>query len=338
LNSFPYTAFAENVGLVRLTRVSSRFVVAAAGVVMMMIGLVPKAGALVAAIPEPVLGGAALAMFATVAVVGVQTLGRVDFNDSRNVVIVGSSVGLAILATVQPDIAQAVPGWARILFGSGITLGSLTAIVLNLVFHHVGKDFGPAVAGTPGAGTVRLDQVNQMDRGEFVTTFRRLFQGVDWVVERAYERKPFADTQRLRWAFQDALFAGTPQEQRELMAHYPNLGADPADGPAAQDSAHDQSSAGLTTLRGDDHTEFDALTSAYRERFGVPFILCVRDVGKRERILTEGWRRLDNSTAQEHAAALVEIAKIASRRFDDQIADANPIQSARRWALDRGDE
>lgn len=93
LNSFPYTCFAENVGLVRLTRVSSRWVVAAAGGFMILIGLVPKAGALVAAVPHPVLGGAALAMFATVAVVGIQTLSRVDFRDHRNVVVVGSGSG-----------------------------------------------------------------------------------------------------------------------------------------------------------------------------------------------------------------------------------------------------
>ena len=92
-NSFPYTCFAENVGLVRLTRVKSRYVVATAGVFMIVLGLLPKAGAIVAGIPHPVLGGAALAMFATVAVVGIQTLSRVDFNDHRNVVIVGTSVG-----------------------------------------------------------------------------------------------------------------------------------------------------------------------------------------------------------------------------------------------------
>src|SRR5690349_6807134 len=72
LNSFPYTCFAENVGLVRLTRIKSRYVVAAAGVVMIVLGLLPKIAAVVAGIPSPVLGGAALAMFATVAVVGIQ--------------------------------------------------------------------------------------------------------------------------------------------------------------------------------------------------------------------------------------------------------------------------
>ncbi|WP_084216383.1 2-oxo-4-hydroxy-4-carboxy-5-ureidoimidazoline decarboxylase [Pseudonocardia spinosispora] len=338
LNSFPYTCFAENVGLVRLTRISSRYVVAAAGVFMILIGLVPKAGAVVASIPHPVLGGAALAMFATVAVVGIQTLGAVDFHDNRNVVIVASSVGLALLATVQPDIAKAVPGWAQIVLGSGITLGSVTAILLNVVFHHIGKDYGPAVAGTPGGASVRLDQVNEMDRAQFVSTFRRLFQDTDWVVEKAYENKPFADTSALRTAFQEALFTSGHEEQRELMTHYPALGDDRvADGTEGEESVRDQSAAGLTRLTEDDHAEFDSLTSAYRDRFGIPLIVSVRDAGKRDRILEEGWQRLANSAAQEHAAALVEVAKIASRRFGDLVADANPIHSARSWALGRED-
>ena len=80
LNSFPYTCFAENVGLVRLTKVKSRYVVATAGLFMMVIGVIPKVGAVVAAIPPPVLGGASL--FGTVAVIGIQTLRRVDFTTS----------------------------------------------------------------------------------------------------------------------------------------------------------------------------------------------------------------------------------------------------------------
>src|SRR4051795_10661137 len=171
LNSFPYTCFAENVGLVRLTRIKSRYVVAAAGVIMIILGLLPKAAAIVAGIPHPVLGGAALAMFATVAVVGIQTLTRVDFHDHRNVVIVGTSLGLAVYVTVLPTLSQAVPEGVRIIFGSGITLGSLVAILLNLVLHHMGKNRGPAVAGAPGDHLVRLDQVNTMSEDEFVATF-----------------------------------------------------------------------------------------------------------------------------------------------------------------------
>jgi OHCU decarboxylase len=336
-NSFPYTCFAENVGLVRLTRIKSRYVVAAAGAIMIVIGLIPKAGAIVTGIPHPVLGGAALAMFATVAVVGIQTLSRVDFHDHRNVVIVGSSVGLAMFVTAQPDVATAVPEWAQIIFGSGITLGSITAILLNAVFHHVGPDHGPAVAGAPGTPTVRLDQVNGMSREEFVATFGRLFQGPAWVVERAYDQKPFTDVSDLRSAFQEALFSGGHDEQRELMALYPDLGADRvAQGEEGEDSARDQSSAGLTRLSEEDHEEFGRLTAAYRGRFGIPLIVCVRDVEKRDHILRDGWQRLANSPAQEHAAALIEIAKVANHRFCDLVAEANPIHSARTRAFGGG--
>ena len=325
-NSFPYTCFAENVGLVRLTRVKSRYVVAAAGGIMILLGLVPKAGAIVAGIPHPVLGGAALAMFATVAVVGIQTLSRVDFHDHRNVVIVGSSVGLAMFVTAQPDVATAVPSWAQIIFGSGITLGSITAIALNVVFHHLGRGPEP-VAGAPGTGTVRLEQVNAMDREEFVVTFGRLFQGTTWVAERAYGQRPFADTAALRAAFQEALFSGGRDEQRDLMASYPDLGADRvAEGEAGEESARDQAVAGLTRLADADHEEFGRLTSAYRERFGIPLIACVRDLESRERILREGRRRLGNSPAQEHAAALIEIAKVANHRFGDVVAEAVPAR------------
>jgi OHCU decarboxylase len=325
LNSFPYTCFAENVGLVRLTRVKSRYVVAAAGAIMIVVGMVPKAGAVVAGIPHPVLGGAALAMFATVAVVGVQTLARVDFHDHRNVVIVGTSVGLAVFVTAQPDVATAVPPWAQIVFGSGITLGSITAIVLNVVFHHIGPDRGPAVAGAPGTPTVRLDQVGRLTREEFAATFGRLFAGPTPIVGRAFDRRPFGDVDALRRAFSDALFAAPPEEQRDLMAHYPDLGGDLLD----DDSARDQSTAGLHRLADEDHAELAALAAAYRDRFGIPLIVCVRDTAGREAILRDGHRRLANAPAQEHAAALIEIAKVAHHRFADLVAEANPIATAR---------
>jgi OHCU decarboxylase len=330
LNSFPYTCFAENVGLVRLTGIKSRWVVAAAGGFMIIVGLIPKAGAVVAGIPHPVLGGAALAMFATVAVVGIQTLSRVDFNDHRNVVIVATSLGLAMLVTAQPDVAKAVPSWLQIILGSGITLGSITAIVLNIVFHHLGHGRGPALANLPGHGQIRLDDVNQMSREEFVQTFARLFQGPTWVVENAYTQRPFSDTSALRTAFQEALFAATPQQQRELIASYPALGSVAvAEGLAGEHSIVDQATAGLTRLTEEDHTAFEELTSAYQDKFGFQLIVCVRDVPDRERILAQGWARMKNSPTQEHAAALIEIAKIAGHRFDDLVADANPIHSAR---------
>ena len=329
-NSFPYTCFAENVGLVRLTRVKSRWVVASAGAIMIILGLLPKAAAVVAGIPRPVLGGAALAMFATVAVVGIQTLTRVDFNDHRDVVIVSSSIGLAMLVTAQPNVATAVPDWAQILFSSGITLGSICAILLNVVFHHIGTDRSTAVAGSPTTGSVRLGQVNDMTEDQFESTFGGLFQGPDWVVRNAYAQRPFQDTQDLRVAFQEALFGATELQQRDLMSRYPHLASEEVlDGATGEDSVTDQGSDGLTQLSEQDRKAFSELTAAYGERFGFPLIVCVRDDLDRNHILECGWTRMSNSPTQEHATALIEIAKIANHRFKDLVADANPIHTAR---------
>jgi OHCU decarboxylase len=209
-------------------------------------------------------------------------------------------------------------------------LGSLTAILLNLVFFHIGRGHGAAVAGLPGERQVRLEDVNAMSQEEFVETFGKLFQGPTWVVENAYTQRPFASTAEMRLAFQEALFAATPEQQLELMAAYPALGSDTvAEGAEGEQSTLDQATAGLTRLTEDDHEAFREVTTAYRDKFGFPLIVCVRDNPSRERILEQGRARLKNSPTQEHAAALIEIAKIAGHRFDDLVADANPIHRAR---------
>jgi uric acid transporter len=334
LNSFPYTCFAENVGLVRLTAIKSRWVVATAGGIMIIVGLIPKAGAVAASIPHSVLGGAALAMFATVAVVGFQMLGRVDFNDHRNVVIVATSVGLAMLVTVTDGLYKVVPGgrWSEMIFNSGITLGSITAILLNLIFHHVGKSFGPAVAGAPGEGLVRLDQVNQMSLEEFKKTFSGLFQDVPWAVERAYERRPFSDTEDLRAAFHEAMFGATPEEQLELLRSYPDLGAATL---SQAESQRDQSALGLNQMHDEDYAEFETLNKAYREKFGFPYIASVRSAGSRAELLDAGEVRLQHSPSQERATAMIEVGKIINHRFDDLVAEANPIHTARTQRYER---
>ncbi|SEB84925.1 nucleobase:cation symporter-2 family protein [Streptomyces sp. TLI_105] len=135
LNSFPYVAFAENIGLVRISRVTSRFVVVAAGVFMILLGLVPKAGALVASVPHPVLGAAAVAMFGMVATVGIQILGKVDLREERNAIILAVSLGTAMLPTAVAPFFERMPAEVRAVLGSGITLGTLTAVLLNLFFH-----------------------------------------------------------------------------------------------------------------------------------------------------------------------------------------------------------
>ena len=228
LNSFPYTCFAENVGLVRLTKVKSRYVVATAGLFMMIIGIFPKVGAAVAAIPPPVLGGASFALFGTVAVVGVQILRRVDFHDERNVIVLAISLAMAITPTVYPTIFAEFPEGVRTIINSGITMGSITAILLNLIFNVWGgkSNLVTKVLPTPQRDEVySIDQVNQMDRERFVAEFEGLFQGSSWIAEQAYDARPFEDVYALRRAFHDALFEAPPDRQVELIQSYPDIGS-----------------------------------------------------------------------------------------------------------------
>ncbi|WP_123026730.1 solute carrier family 23 protein [Mycolicibacterium stellerae] len=324
-NSFPYTAFSENVGLVRLTGVKSRWVVAAAGVIMIVLGFLPKVAAIVSSIPNPVLGGAALTLFATVAVVGIQTLGKVDFTDHRNLIIVTTSLALALWVTSYPDVAKAMPAGIDLLFGSGISIGAVAAILLNIVFFHIGTR-GPRVAG---GGTITLDEVNAMTKERFTEVFGDVVQNVPWAVDRAYEQRPYADTNALREAFQDAVLTGSSEQQLELINAFPDLGAEDETGQAlAVDHVV------LSHLDEEDHNDVVGLASAYREHFGFPLVICARETSHFDRVLRNGWSRMDNSPGAEKAFALIEIAKIANYRFEDLVADANPIAAARFGRLD----
>jgi OHCU decarboxylase len=319
-NSFPYTAFSENVGLVRLTGVKSRWVVAAAGVIMILLGFLPKVAAVVSSIPQPVLGGAALTLFATVAVVGIQTLGKVDFTDHRNLIIVTTSIALALWVTSYPDVAQALPSGIDLLFGSGISIGAIAAILLNIVFFHLGSR-GPRVAG---GGSITLDEVNAMTKERFTEVFGNVVQNVPWAVQRALEQRPFADTMALREAFQDAVLTGSSEQQLQLIRAFPDLGAEDETGHAlAVDHV------ALSNLDEDDHNDVVELSTAYREHFDFPLIICAKETERFDRVLRNGWSRMDNSPAAEKAFALIEIAKIVNYRFSDLVADANPIAAAR---------
>ncbi|MFO3673308.1 nucleobase:cation symporter-2 family protein [Pseudomonas protegens] len=134
-NSFPYNAFTQNTGLIALSRVKSRFVVAAAGAIMVLMGLFPKLGALVAAVPTPVLGGCAIVMFGMTTVAGIQELSRVPFEGTRNAIVVAVSVSVGVLPMSFPALFAHLHGPLRLVLESGIFLGAITAIVLNLLLN-----------------------------------------------------------------------------------------------------------------------------------------------------------------------------------------------------------
>lgn len=326
-NSFPYTCFAQNVGLVRLTRVKSRWVVTAAGIIMIILGILPKAGAVVASIPGPVIGGASLAMFANVAVVGIQTLSKVDMRDNRNAVIVSTSIGLAMLVTLKPDLASLMPSWLHIIFGSGVTIGALTAFILNLLFFHVGKQDGPDVAIIDGH-PVDLDQVNAMDRETFVEAFKGMYDGDVWPVERAWEQRPFADATELRKAFEDEVLGASADEQEALINAYVDI-ADLASNQDGNEQAHaDTAALALGEFNDAELKELQAASAAYREKFNRPLVVCVTNLADREQLIASAWKRVESSQAREARFALGEVIDIADERFNILVADANPIRTA----------
>ncbi|KAE8762598.1 nucleobase:cation symporter-2 family protein [Georgenia thermotolerans] len=134
-NSFTQTAFAQNVGLVAITGIRSRFVVSAGGVIMVVLGLLPVLGRLVAAVPTPVLGGAGIVLFGTVAASGIRTLAKVDYEGNMNLVIVASSLAFGMIPIVAPNFYDGFPAWFVTIFHSGISSAAIMAVLLNLVFN-----------------------------------------------------------------------------------------------------------------------------------------------------------------------------------------------------------
>lgn len=148
-NTFPYTAFAQNVGLVSLTGVKSRYVATMAGAILVVLGLIPKVSAIVEGVPRAVLGGAGIALFGMVAASGIRTLAKVKFNN-KNVLIVAISVGVALLPTVTPAIYDEFPSWFQLIFDSGISAGAIVAILLNLLLNS--SDLRAEHVGDPAIG------------------------------------------------------------------------------------------------------------------------------------------------------------------------------------------
>lgn len=135
---FPTSAFAQNVGVVSLTKVRSRYVVAAAGGALLVLGAFPVLGAVVSTVPMPVLGGAGIVLFGSIAVSGIRTLSEAGLDDSSNIILVAVSLGAGIIPLAAPTFYAEFPAWAQTVLGSGISAGALVAVSLNLFFHHLG--------------------------------------------------------------------------------------------------------------------------------------------------------------------------------------------------------
>ncbi|QNK75667.1 purine permease [Variovorax sp. PAMC28562] len=140
-NTFPYTSFSQNVGLVAVTGVKSRFVCVAGGVILVVLGLLPKMAALVESLPTVVLGGAGLVMFGMVAATGIRILSGVDFKTNRhNAMIVAVSIGVGMIPLIAPNFKQWMPHSIHSLIESGILLTSIAAVLLNLFLNGTTHD------------------------------------------------------------------------------------------------------------------------------------------------------------------------------------------------------
>ncbi|MFZ7343038.1 nucleobase:cation symporter-2 family protein [Avibacterium volantium] len=132
MSTTPFSSFSQNIGVISLTGVASRYVVAITGALLVLSGLFPVFGALIVSIPLPVLGGAGLMMFAMIIAAGIQMLDSIE-RSKRNGLIIAISIGCGLAVTTRPELLEKLPHFFKEVLGSGITVGSLLALILNLV-------------------------------------------------------------------------------------------------------------------------------------------------------------------------------------------------------------
>ncbi len=152
-NTFPYTSFSQNVGLVGVTGVRSRWVAIAGGLILIVLGLIPKLAAVFAAIPVFVLGGAGIVMFGMVAATGIRILSNVDYNANRNnLMIVAVGIGVGMLTLIAPNIFDKLPKELKPILDSGILLTTIVAVILNAFFNGSGS----SDSGEKGASSAAM--------------------------------------------------------------------------------------------------------------------------------------------------------------------------------------
>jgi len=166
--SFTQSAFAQNVGLVAVTGVKSRYVVASAGLILVTPGLLPVMGRLVAAVPTAVLGGAGLVLFGTVAASGIRTLAQVDYRNNMNLIIVATSIGFGMIPIAAPGFYHHFPTWFETIFHSGISSAAIMAILLNLLFNHLraGNSDQQSVFVAASERTLRYRDIAGLNEGD----------------------------------------------------------------------------------------------------------------------------------------------------------------------------
>jgi xanthine permease XanP len=143
-NTFPNTTFSQNNGVIQLTGMASRYVAFWAAGILVVLGLFPVIGGILMQLPKPVLGGATLVMFGTVAAAGIRILATLDL-DRRTMLIMAVSFGLGLGVAMVPDALKEMPKTIQNIFGSAITTSGLSALILNLCLP---KEMGESEAAS----------------------------------------------------------------------------------------------------------------------------------------------------------------------------------------------
>ena len=166
---------------------------------------------------------------------------------------------------------------------------------------------------------VTLEAINAYDRDQFVATLGFLFEGSPWIAAETWPARPFASLEQLHRALCTTIERAPVEHQVALIRAHPDLAGKAAiAGELTPESAREQSSAGLSSLSSHEFATFTRLNTAYREKFGFPFVICAREHTKAS-ILAQFAARLAHERGQEIAAALGEIAKIARLRLLDTV-------------------
>lgn len=167
-NGFPLNAFSQNTGLIAMTRVRSRYVVAVAGAIMVVMGLIPKFGAIVAAIPPAVLGGGAIVMFGMTTAAGIQELSRVKYEGTHNALIVAISMSVGVLPMAMPSLLGEIKGPLSLILESGIFLCAIVAVLLNAIVNNRFVTKEEKVEKTEMTQTQRAEAAMSSDAAEHI--------------------------------------------------------------------------------------------------------------------------------------------------------------------------
>ncbi len=137
-NTFPYSTFSQNVGIVQLSGIKTLKPVYCSAFLLIGLGLVPKVGAIANLIPTAVLGGAMLVMFGMVGAQGIKILSKISMTN-KNLLVIGLSIGVGLGVTVEPKLFQFLPATIQTILSNGIVIGSITAIILNILLNGYQK-------------------------------------------------------------------------------------------------------------------------------------------------------------------------------------------------------